>query len=252
MRIGHGYDVHRLVKGRKLIIGGVDIPHDLGLLGHSDADVLLHAICDAIFGALAEGDLGKHFPDSDPAVTFDNMAKALEAFQATLITPASRFDQFLEGNYDALNAKEKRGLKAFMDVGCSACHAGVNLGGQNYYPFGVVKKPGSEVLPRDDKGRFQVTKTASDNYVFRAAPLRNIELTAPYFHSGQVWDLEQAVAIMGVAQLGQELSQEQVTQITAFLRTLTGEQPRVQYPVLPKGTDATPRPVPFDEAPERR
>lgn len=67
MRIGHGYDVHRLVKGRKLIIGGVDIPHDLGLLGHSDADVLLHAICDAIFGALAEGDLGKHFPDSDPA-----------------------------------------------------------------------------------------------------------------------------------------------------------------------------------------
>lgn len=67
MRIGHGYDVHRLVEGRKLILGGVDIPHELGLLGHSDADVLLHAICDAIFGALAEGDLGKHFPDSDPA-----------------------------------------------------------------------------------------------------------------------------------------------------------------------------------------
>ena len=67
MRIGHGYDVHRLVKGRKLIIGGVDIPHDLGLLGHSDADVLLHAICDAILGALAEGDIGKHFPDSDPS-----------------------------------------------------------------------------------------------------------------------------------------------------------------------------------------
>jgi cytochrome c peroxidase len=194
----------------------------------------------------------KAFPRQDQPVTFDNMAKALEAFQATLITPASRFDQFLEGNYDALDATEKRGLKAFMDVGCSACHAGVNLGGQNYYPFGVVKKPGSEVLPRDDKGRFQVTKTASDNYVFRAAPLRNIELTAPYFHSGQVWDLEQAVAIMGVAQLGQELSEKQITQITAFLRTLTGEQPRVQYPVLPKGTDETPRPVPFEEAPERR
>ena len=67
MRIGHGYDVHRLVEGRKLILGGVDIPHETGLLGHSDADVLLHAICDAILGAMGEGDIGKHFPDSDPA-----------------------------------------------------------------------------------------------------------------------------------------------------------------------------------------
>lgn len=67
MRIGHGYDVHRLVAGRRLIIGGVDIPHETGLLGHSDADVLLHAISDAILGAVAEGDIGKHFPDTDPA-----------------------------------------------------------------------------------------------------------------------------------------------------------------------------------------
>ncbi|HYS44083.1 MAG TPA: 2-C-methyl-D-erythritol 2,4-cyclodiphosphate synthase [Geobacteraceae bacterium] len=66
MRIGHGYDVHRLVEGRKLILGGVDIPYDKGLLGHSDADVLLHAISDAILGAIAEGDIGKHFPDTDP------------------------------------------------------------------------------------------------------------------------------------------------------------------------------------------
>lgn len=66
MRIGHGFDVHKLVKGRKLILGAVDVPHHLGLLGHSDADVLLHAICDAILGALAAGDIGKHFPDSDP------------------------------------------------------------------------------------------------------------------------------------------------------------------------------------------
>lgn len=67
MRIGHGYDVHRLVAGRKLILGGVDIPHETGLLGHSDADVLLHAIADAILGAIGEGDIGKHFPDTDPA-----------------------------------------------------------------------------------------------------------------------------------------------------------------------------------------
>lgn len=65
MRIGHGYDVHRLVEGRKLIIGGVEISYDKGLLGHSDADVLLHAISDALLGAAALGDIGKHFPDSD-------------------------------------------------------------------------------------------------------------------------------------------------------------------------------------------
>ena len=65
MRVGHGFDVHRLVPGRKLVVGGVEIAHDKGLLGHSDADVLLHAICDALLGAAALGDIGKHFPDSD-------------------------------------------------------------------------------------------------------------------------------------------------------------------------------------------
>ena len=67
MRIGHGYDVHRLMEGRRCIIGGVDIPHEKGLLGHSDADVLLHAIMDAVLGAMAAGDIGKLFPDSDAA-----------------------------------------------------------------------------------------------------------------------------------------------------------------------------------------
>ena len=66
MRIGHGYDVHRLVPDRDLILGGVKIPHDLGLLGHSDADVLLHAVSDALLGAAGLGDIGKHFPDTDP------------------------------------------------------------------------------------------------------------------------------------------------------------------------------------------
>ncbi len=66
LRIGHGYDVHRLLRGRKLIIGGVDIPFEAGLDGHSDADVLLHAIADALLGAAALGDIGKHFPDTDP------------------------------------------------------------------------------------------------------------------------------------------------------------------------------------------
>lgn len=78
MRIGHGYDVHQLVEGRKLIMGGVDIPWEKGLLGHSDADVLLHAIADAILGAIGEGDIGKHFPDTDPAFKGADSLKLLE------------------------------------------------------------------------------------------------------------------------------------------------------------------------------
>ena len=78
-RIGYGVDVHRLVEGRKLILGGVEIPHTTGLLGHSDADVLLHALGDALLGSLALGDLGKHFPDSDPAYKNADSGKLLGA-----------------------------------------------------------------------------------------------------------------------------------------------------------------------------
>ena len=78
MRIGHGYDVHKLVPGRDLILGGVKIDHPLGLLGHSDADVLLHAVSDALLGAAGLGDIGKHFPDSDPAYKGADSLKLLE------------------------------------------------------------------------------------------------------------------------------------------------------------------------------
>ena len=78
MRIGHGYDVHRLTEGRKLILGGVDIPWEKGLLGHSDADVLTHAVMDALLGAAGLGDIGKHFPDTDPAYAGADSLKLLE------------------------------------------------------------------------------------------------------------------------------------------------------------------------------
>ena len=78
MRIGNGYDVHRLVENRKLILGGVEIPYEKGLLGHSDADVLLHAVMDALLGAAALGDIGKHFPDNDPAYEGADSMKLLE------------------------------------------------------------------------------------------------------------------------------------------------------------------------------
>lgn len=78
MRIGFGYDSHRLAEGRRLILGGVEIPNDRGLAGHSDADVLIHAVCDAILGALAAGDIGRHFPDTDPAYRNISSLKLLE------------------------------------------------------------------------------------------------------------------------------------------------------------------------------
>ena len=182
------------------------------------------------------------FPGEANPVTFDNVAKAIEAFEATLITPSSRFDQYLEGNTVILTKEEKVGLELFMDKGCSTCHNGVNIGGNGYFPFGLIEKPTSDILPAKDKGRFEVTKTEEEQYVFRAAPLRNIALTAPYFHSGKVWDLEQAVAVMGTAQLGEKLKDSEIKPLTAFLRTLTGEQPKVEYPVMPASTGSTPKP----------
>lgn len=181
------------------------------------------------------------FPNEKDPVNFDTMAKALEAFESTLVTPNSRMDQFLLGK-DSLNGQELAGLKLFIDKGCIACHSGMNFGGQNYYPFGLVKRPGAEVLPEGDRGRFDVTNTASDEYVFRASPLRNIALTAPYFHSGEVWSLEEAVALMGTSQLGTELNDQEVKSIAAFLHTLTGDQPKVEYPILPASSPTTPRP----------
>ena len=135
-------------------------------------------------------------------------------------------------------------MKLFIDKGCSSCHNGINVGGGMYAPFGVVEKPGADILPPDDKGRFQVTKTASDEYVFKVPTLRNIELTPPYFHSGKSWDLKQAVGVMATSQLGEHLTDDQINKITAFLKSLTGEQPKVVYPILPASVETTPRPEP--------
>lgn len=183
------------------------------------------------------------FPaDKDP-VSFDNMARAIEVFEATLITPDARFDRYLKGNRKTLTAEEATGLKLFMDKGCVACHGGRNLGGSGYYPFGVVAKPAENIMPRADKGRFSVTKTSSDEYVFRAPSLRNVAITAPYFHSGAVWSLKEAVDVMGSAQFGIQINEKETDAITAFLGSLTGRQPRIVYPILPPSTDATPHPT---------
>ena len=184
---------------------------------------------------------GSAFVGQEQPVTFDNMAKAIAAFEATLLTP-SRFDKFLGGDAQALNGQEQKGLKMFLDDGCAACHSGSGIGGQSYFKFGVVKAPNNEVRPVDDKGRMKVTGKAEDEYVFRTATLRNIELTGPYFHSGAVSSLKQAIAIMGETQLGKTYNTEEIDALEAFLMSLTGTQPQVTYPVLPGSTDVTPSP----------
>ncbi|VAW38503.1 Cytochrome c551 peroxidase [hydrothermal vent metagenome] len=184
----------------------------------------------------------KAFPaDKDP-VTFDNMAKAIEAFEATLLTPDSPFDNFLRGDQGAMSTAAKKGLQIFMKKGCKYCHSGVNMGGEGYYPFGVVKAPAKTIMA-GDKGRYKVTKNKGDKYVFKAPSLRNIALTAPYFHSGRVWSLREAVAIMGSAQLGATLTNNEINLIVDFLQATTGRQPQVEYPILPAPTDSTPHPV---------
>ncbi|WP_455048551.1 2-C-methyl-D-erythritol 2,4-cyclodiphosphate synthase [Mitsuokella sp.] len=108
-RFGMGYDVHRLVEGRKLIIGGVEIPHTLGLLGHSDADVLLHAVADALLGAAALGDIGRHFPDTDPRYEGADSLKLLAGVGELLQEKG-----YCVGNIDATIVAQKPKMKDYI------------------------------------------------------------------------------------------------------------------------------------------
>jgi len=155
------------------------------------------------------------FPGEKP-LTFENIGKAIGAFERTLLTP-SRFDRFLEGDVEALNQKEIRGLKKFNEVGCNACHSGVGMGGSMYQKVGLVYP-----YETSDLGRYDTTKVESDKHVFKVPSLRNIEKTAPYFHDGRVQTLDQAVKLMAHHQLGRILQDSEVGEIIAFLRTLTG------------------------------
>ncbi|MBQ3556329.1 MAG: 2-C-methyl-D-erythritol 2,4-cyclodiphosphate synthase [Oscillospiraceae bacterium] len=109
VRVGHGYDVHRLVSDRKLILGGVEVPYELGLLGHSDADVLTHAVMDALLGAAALGDIGKHFPDTDPAYKGADSLKLLDHVMELLAEKGWRV-----GNVDATIVAQRPKLAVYI------------------------------------------------------------------------------------------------------------------------------------------
>ncbi|SFK71369.1 cytochrome-c peroxidase [Methylocapsa palsarum] len=183
------------------------------------------------------------FPGEADPVTKSNAQKAIAVFEATLITPDAPFDRFLNGDANALSASQKEGLALFMEKGCSDCHNGINIGGGRYAQFGAAIKPGVEYLPQSDKGRFAVTKDASDENVYKVPTLRNITLTAPYFHTGKVWDLRQAVQLMAASQLGEQITPGEIDKITDFLASLTGDQPQVSYPILPPNVASTPKPA---------
>ena len=164
------------------------------------------------------------FPGEAEAVSHDNTASALEVYAATLITPGP-FDAWLGGDDNALTEAEKTGLQMFMDRGCAFCHYGPTLGGAGYYPLGLVVLPGGDLQAADEVAAVAAADPDAEEFTFRTAPLRNIALTAPYFHSGKVSDLSQAVAIMAEAQLGSPIPAEEVAGIVAFLNSLTGTLP---------------------------
>ena len=165
----------------------------------------------------------KAFPGEKPAVTYQNIAEAIAAFERTLITP-SRFDDFMNGDVDALSETELRGLKTFIKVDCKSCHDGKLLGGETYEPLGKEHAYENQT----DQGIYTLTKDEDDRMFFKVAPLRNVALTAPYFHDGKIKMLDEAVRKMGKLQLDEELSNQQVSDIVSFLKTLTDKN-REQY-----------------------
>lgn len=175
------------------------------------------------------------------AVSYDNMAKAIAAFERTLITRNSPFDQYLAGNKKALSSQAQSGMKLFEANGCSGCHSGPSFAGplmpagQGFYQkFPIFASDyDAKYKLSEDKGRYEVTKDENDMNAWRVPSLRNISLTAPYFHNGSVQTLDEAVRVMAKTQLNKALSEKDVADIVAFLESLSGEFPKVDMPRLP-------------------
>jgi len=175
-------------------------------------------------------------------LTIDEVTMAIAEFEKTLVTPNSRFDQWLYGDSQAITSEELAGYELFKTSGCVACHNGTAVGGASFQKMGVVEPYQTE---NPATGRFGVTGNEAERLFFKVPTLRNVELTYPYFHDGAANTLADAVNTMGRIQLGKKFTPEENTKIVAFLKTLTGEQPRLELPILPPSSDNTPRPEPF-------
>ncbi|RPH42583.1 MAG: cytochrome-c peroxidase [Burkholderiales bacterium] len=175
-------------------------------------------------------------------IDIDQVTLAIAEFEKTLVTPNSRFDQWLLGRKDAISADERAGYELFKTSGCVACHNGPAVGGNSYQKMGIVQ-PYKASSPAE--GRSAVTGKEIDRFSFKVPTLRNVEMTYPYFHDGAADTLTQAVDVMGRLQLGKTFTKDENAKIVAFLKTLTGDQPSFMLPILPPSSDATPRPNPF-------
>ncbi len=160
----------------------------------------------------------------DKPLASEHIESVIAEFQRSLITP-SRFDRYLRGDETAITDNELLGYKKFKSYGCVACHQGVNVGGNMFQKFGVMGDyfEGADAPTKADLGRFNVTGREADKHVFKVPSLRNIALTAPYFHNGTVGTLPEAVDVMFKFQLGRPASEEDKALIVAFLKSLTGE-----------------------------
>ncbi|ALP52158.1 cytochrome C peroxidase [Candidatus Tenderia electrophaga] len=176
------------------------------------------------------------------AVSYDNMARAIAAFERTLVTRNSPFDRYVKGDKQALSAQAQRGMKLFQQTGCNACHSGANFAGPLSLPMGegfyqMFPSFDSEYTEKyqlkQDKGRFEATGDEADMHMWKVPTLRNVALTAPYFHNGSVQTLDEAVRVMAKTQLDRALNDQEVADMVAFLNSLTGEFPDITLPRLP-------------------
>jgi cytochrome c peroxidase len=149
-------------------------------------------------------------------IDFDEVVDAIAEFEKTLITPNSKFDQFLKGKVK-LTKDEQKGYLLFETFGCITCHNGMNIGGNSFQKIGIVIK-----YDNCYKDKFEVTKRKFDRCVYKVPTLRNIELTSPYFHDGSAKNLDEAIQKMSYHNLGFEIDNSEVQYIKAFLKTLTG------------------------------
>jgi cytochrome c peroxidase len=219
---GRAEDVEAQAKGPVLN------PIEMAMPGEQAVVAVLEAIPEYV-AAFQEA-----FPGEAKPVSYDNMAKAIGAFERGLVTP-SRWDKFLNGDQGALTAEEQSGARKFIAAGCGTCHAGALLGGHIYQKIGAMRP----YPDTSDPGRFKVTKVERDRMLFKVPSLRNVAKTAPYFHNGKIGGLEQAVAEMSEYQLGRQMTADEVASIVTFLNSLTGEIPAeyIRKPELP-GTKA--------------
>ncbi len=214
--------------------GPVTNPIEMALARPADAEAVLRSIPGyaPLFAAA--------FPGEEQPVSFENMARAIGAFERRLTTPG-RFDRFLQGDDEALSDAEVKGLETFLASGCTTCHMGPAMGGTMYQKLGLVHPYETE-----DVGREKVTGNEADRRSFKVPSLRNVAETGPWFHDGSLKDLGEVVRVMAWHQLGRELSEEEQTSIVAFLRALTGEVDAtlVAKPELPESGPDTPAPDP--------